>query len=269
MYYLIYKITNLINNKIYIGKHITKDKNDDYMGSGKLITRAIEKYGLENFKKEILFQCNSQQQLNQMQKNIVNEEFVARLDTYNLKIGGAGGWDFINKNNLNLKTNFKNKTPQEIAYISKLGVIAYRFLYETDIEFRQKIIDGGKKGGAIAALMKPFKGKKHTQTVKKQIGEKNAIHQQGENNSTYNHVWIHNQTLQISKLCHPNDLENLLENGWKKGRKMYNINMKQTKLSNQQKIQLLSKYSIQQIADMYGITYNAVKKWKKKLLKQQ
>jgi hypothetical protein len=55
MYYLIYKITNLINNKIYIGKHITKDKNDDYMGSGKLITRAIEKYGLENFKKEIIF----------------------------------------------------------------------------------------------------------------------------------------------------------------------------------------------------------------------
>ena len=38
------------------------------------------------------------------------------------------------------------------------------------------------------------------------------------------------------------------------------------KLTDQQKIELLSKYSIQQIADMYGITYNAVKNWKKKLM---
>ncbi len=46
--YTIYKITNLINNRFYIGMHRTKNINDYYLGSGKLIIQAIEKYGEEN-----------------------------------------------------------------------------------------------------------------------------------------------------------------------------------------------------------------------------
>jgi hypothetical protein len=46
MFYIIYKITNKINGKIYIGKHQTKDVQDSYMGSGKRLRYAIKKYCL-------------------------------------------------------------------------------------------------------------------------------------------------------------------------------------------------------------------------------
>lgn len=99
-FFLIYRITNLINGKVYVGKHRTLDKNDSYMGSGKLLKRAISKYGIEQFKKEILFECSSEKEMNVKEAEIVNEGFCSRNDTYNLCPGGNGGWGFVNANGL-------------------------------------------------------------------------------------------------------------------------------------------------------------------------
>jgi len=53
---VIYKITNLINNKIYVGQQSTTDKS--YMGSGVILQKALKKYGYKNFLKEILEECS-------------------------------------------------------------------------------------------------------------------------------------------------------------------------------------------------------------------
>lgn len=95
MFYTIYKTTNLINGKFYIGKHQTKDLNDGYIGSGKLLKRAINKYGLDNFHTEILHVCESEKQMNTLEKILVVPD--PELN-YNLCPGGHGGFGFINNN---------------------------------------------------------------------------------------------------------------------------------------------------------------------------
>lgn len=87
MFYTVYRITNRINGKTYIGKHKTLNLEDGYMGSGKLICRAIKKYGVENFNKEILFVLSSEEEMNDKEKELVKLDEMS----YNLCDGGQGG----------------------------------------------------------------------------------------------------------------------------------------------------------------------------------
>ena len=76
MFYYLYKITNLINSKIYIGVHQTSNLDDGYLGSGININRAIKKYGKENFNKEILEFFNTEEDMYIKEKEIVNHNFL-------------------------------------------------------------------------------------------------------------------------------------------------------------------------------------------------
>ena len=87
---IIYKTTNLINGKIYIGQNSNNDPK--YFGSGLLLTLAIKKYGIENFIKEILEECESKELLNEKEKYWISFYNSRNLKIgYNLSEGGTGG----------------------------------------------------------------------------------------------------------------------------------------------------------------------------------
>lgn len=91
MYYIIYQTTNIINGKKYIGKHVTNDLNDGYLGSGIVLNRAILKYGRESFTREILFFLESEDELNAKEQEIITADIVLSEDYYNVAYGGSGG----------------------------------------------------------------------------------------------------------------------------------------------------------------------------------
>lgn len=91
MKHIIYKITNLVNNKIYVGAHSTEDINDSYMGSGVAIKSAQRKYGIDKFIKEIMYVFDTREEMYEKEREIVNLEFVNNPHTYNMGIGGDGG----------------------------------------------------------------------------------------------------------------------------------------------------------------------------------
>lgn len=49
MYGYVYKTTNLINGRIYIGQHKSNGLDEQYIGSGKILGIALKKYGRRNF----------------------------------------------------------------------------------------------------------------------------------------------------------------------------------------------------------------------------
>lgn len=91
MYFIVYKTTNLINQKIYVGIHKTEILDDGYLGSGTLLKRAINKYGKTNFHREVLHYCNSIEETLKHERSIVTEEFIKDPMTYNLCCGGMRG----------------------------------------------------------------------------------------------------------------------------------------------------------------------------------
>ena len=90
----VYIITNKINGKKYIGLSINKKKwfRESYYGSGKLIKQSIEKYGKENFTKEIVKEFDNEKDCREYERLLI-EQYNAIDDPmfYNLAPGGYGG----------------------------------------------------------------------------------------------------------------------------------------------------------------------------------
>jgi group I intron endonuclease len=192
MNYIIYKTTNKINSKIYIGAHKTNNLKDNYLGSGDLLIKAIKKYGTKNFKREILKIFDNSDDMYIMEKMIVNKCFVERLDTYNLKIGGVGGWDSEPRKRFKLLM-------EDEEYVKC---------------FSEKIKNGQKIYIKDPEKRKTFLNKTHNEESKKKISNSKKGTGCGKNNSQFGTMWITNniKNKKIKKT-------DLIPEGWNKGRK--------------------------------------------------
>ena len=127
MFY-IYRITNLINGKTYIGQHKYKDLNDDYMGSGVHLKRAQKKYGIENFKKDILvFGIVKKSFIDLLEKEYIKFYRSIGKAEYNIADGGEGGstnkgmhWNLSEKTKKKLSEAHKGKSHSE-EHIKKIS----------------------------------------------------------------------------------------------------------------------------------------------------
>lgn len=234
MFYVIYKIVNNINGKIYIGAHQTCNLNDGYMGSGLAIKRAIIKHGIQSFSKEILFSFENKQEMFDKEKELVNEDFISAQHTYNIKVGGSGGFS--------KEQSSKGRIRANEVMLEKYGedytkIITTKAREQADSNMRELYGDDFRtvrsRMGRLAAETKRANNPElvgtltqvaHTASLsatarakRKETMTKNN-HQQGEKNSQFGTMWITNSQLQENKKI---SKEEIIPDGWIKGRKRY------------------------------------------------
>ena len=89
MSYIIYKTTNILNGKYYIG--VTNGNDPNYLGSGRALKSAIKEHGRKNFVRETLEIFSSEKEAYLRESQLVNETVVADRNSYNIGKGGKGG----------------------------------------------------------------------------------------------------------------------------------------------------------------------------------
>jgi hypothetical protein len=208
-YHFIYKTTNLLNGKYYIGMHSTDDLSDGYMGSGKRLKRSLKKYGKENHVVTILefFSCRTQ--LKAREKEVVSMNEISKKECMNIMTGGNGG--YISQ-----------------AHYKKMRIGASNFLKEKwkNEEYKKKRIEESAarmkqhhKDGKIK--YDTFTNKTHSNQTKDLISKIKIGKYTGEKNSQFGTCWIFKDA--INKKINKNELKQFLEQGWEKGRKI-NLN---------------------------------------------
>ena len=199
MYGIIYKTTNILNDKIYIGQ-TTRLDDQNYIGSGLLIKKAIKKYGKNSFLREVLDACENQE-------NLDNKEqfWIKKLQPdYNISLGGYG----IGKMADETKEKLRQLNLGKIGYWKdkKRPDIALRMSGNNSptkcSEVRKKMSNAAKH-----RLNQPFYGKTHSEETKLKISKshigkivsdetkkKISDATKGKNNAMYNRsvysIWL-------------------------------------------------------------------------------
>ncbi|MEO6302546.1 MAG: GIY-YIG nuclease family protein [Bacteroidia bacterium] len=244
--FLIYKITNLLNNFIYIGAHTTYNINDKYFGSSKYLKKDVKLLGKENFSKEILFVFDNKERMMKKEAELVNKEFCHRVDTYNKMVGGISEMIWNDMATVKDKDgNFLKVYLNDPRYLSgELVPNSKGLMTVKDKEgntFKVSVKDERVLNGQFIPLMKGFKhseetcknnslkiknfyenhsgffkGKFHSKDSKqkmKKVREERCLNLP-EKNSQFGTMWITNG-IEVKKIKKDFDIPQ----GWVKGRK--------------------------------------------------
>ncbi len=164
--YNVYKITNRTNGKFYVGVH--KGLMDHYWGSGLAIKRAIEKYSIDNFDKEILHTFDNKEDAYLKESVLVDKDDPL---SYNLKDGGFGGWDGVNGSGIDNHFYGKHHTKETKDSLSNMFKGISR---SPDTEFKRgsKPHNTGKVWGdeVKQKISKSLTGYKHSDEVNMKKG---------------------------------------------------------------------------------------------------
>lgn len=152
---IVYLTTNIINDKKYIG--VDSLNNPNYLGSGKLLKKAILKYGRDSFKKEILFEFENLSDAYKKEAELITTyNAIDSEDYYNIHPGGKGGWGHLDTKGIN--NPMYGKSVRDVL-IEKYGK-------REGIEIWEKSrINAGK------AISKKLKGKKLSETHKNNLSK--------------------------------------------------------------------------------------------------
>ncbi len=207
-YHYIYKTTNLLSGKYYIGMHSTHNLDDGYYGSGKRLRYSLNKYGKENHKVTILEFLDSRKELKKREEEIVNLNEIGKIKCLNLKVGGYGG--FSSKEH-QIKCSIAGNLAAKKSGRNKERL---KYLFENDEEWTKNFkeaISKAQKGNQY------WVDKKHSEKSKFKMSithKKNGL-QKGDHNSQYGTCWITNSK-ESKKIFRGDNIPK----GWKLGRKI-------------------------------------------------
>lgn len=142
--------------KIYFGKHITKNINDGYIGSGKMIRRYINKYP-DDYYREILNYYNSKEELDKAEYELI-QPHLGKDYCLNLKCGGTGGDTYL------------LKTEEELNVIkNKISISCTGRTYSLSETTKEKMSQSRKE--YYKTHDSAFKNKHHSEETRKKISE--------------------------------------------------------------------------------------------------
>jgi len=215
-YYYLYKITNKINNRYYIGAHGTNNLGDEYFGSGRNLRLAIKKYGKDNFRKEILKFYNSYKELMVGEKLLINKETLKDRKIYNSEIGGAGGKIWTKQ----LKEKVSKSNKGKIPWIK-----GKKHTREARNKMSKNHVDvSGKNnpmyGIDVSTLITKEANKERIKKISKANKNKKRTEEHKKKYSDYakKRFWIIHKSGQISH-CLSKDDKRLKTTDWKLGKK--------------------------------------------------